>query len=58
MMVLLKYHIIKIIILENVSRQRYFYELQSEYFETMILESPEKAMIKVNKLIKNNNTNE
>ena len=48
----------KIIIPENVSRQRYFYELQSEYFETMILESPEKAMIKVNKLIKNNNANE
>lgn len=42
----------KIIIPKNVvSRQRYFYDLQFEYFETMILESPEKAKEKVNKLI-------
>ncbi len=43
----------KIIILKNVaSRQRYFYDLQSEYFETMIFESPLKAKEKVNRLIK------
>ena len=43
----------KIIIPQNVaSRQRYFYDLQSEYFETMIFESPEKAKEKVNRLIK------
>lgn len=43
----------KIIFPQNVaSRQRYFYELQSEYFETMIFESPEEAMKKVNRLIK------
>ena len=42
----------KIIIPKNVvSRQRYFYDLQFDYFETMILESPEKAKEKVNKLI-------
>ena len=43
----------KIIIPQNVvSRQRYFYDLQSEYFETMIFESPEKAKEKVNRLIR------
>ena len=42
----------KIIIPQNVvSRQRYFYDLQSEYFETMVFESPEKAKEKVNRLI-------
>ena len=43
----------KIIVPQNVvSRQRYFYDLQSEYFEAMILESPERAKKIVNKLIK------
>lgn len=43
----------KIIIPKNVaSRERYFYELQSEYFETMVLKSPEEAKEKVNRLIK------
>lgn len=43
----------KIIIPQNVtSKQGYFYDLQSEYFETMIFESPEKAKEKVNRLIK------
>ena len=43
----------KVIIPQNVaSRQRYFYDLQSEYFKTMIFESPEKAKEKVYKLIK------
>lgn len=43
----------KIIVPQNVaSRQRYFYDLQREYFETMISESPEKAKEKVNKLIR------
>ena len=43
----------KIIVPQNVvSRQRHFYDLQSEYFETMIFESPEKTKEKVNRLIK------
>lgn len=43
----------KIIVPQNVvSRQRYFYDLQREYFETMVFESPEKAKEKVNKLIR------
>lgn len=43
----------KIIVPQNVaSRQRYFYDLQREYFETMISESPEKAKEKVKKLIR------
>lgn len=43
----------KIIVPQNVvSRQRYFYDLQREYFETMINESPEKAKEKVLKRIK------
>ena len=43
----------KIIIPQNVAnRQRYFYNLQYEYFETMIFESPEKAKEKIIKLIK------
>lgn len=43
----------KIIFPQNVvSREAYFYKLQAEYFETMILESPEIASIKINKLIK------
>ena len=44
----------KIIIPQNVvSRQKYFYDLQSEYFETMVFESSEKAKEKINRLIKN-----
>jgi len=44
----------KIIIPQNVAnKQRYFYNLQSEYFETMIFESPEKEKEKINRLIKN-----
>ena len=43
----------KIIIPQNVAnRQRYFYNLQSKYFETMIFESPEKAKEKIIRLIK------
>lgn len=43
----------KIIIPQNVvNRQRYFYDLQREYFEAMIFESPEKAKEKVNRLIR------
>lgn len=43
----------KIIFPQNVvSREAYFYKLQAEYFETMILESPEIASKKINKLIK------
>ena len=43
----------KIIIPQNVvNRQRYFYNLQSKYFETMIFESPEKAKEKIIRLIK------
>ena len=38
---------------QNVAnKQRYFYNLQSEYFETMVFESPEKAKEKVNRLIR------
>ena len=40
----------KIIIPHNVlSRERYFYDLKNEYFETMILESQEKALEKIKK---------
>ena len=43
----------KIIIPQNIAnRQRYFYNLQSKYFETMIFESPEKAKEKIIRLIK------
>ena len=43
----------KIIFPQNVAnKQRYFYDLQSEYFETMVFESPEKAKEKVNRLIR------
>lgn len=43
----------KIIVSQNVlSRNEYFYKLQSEYFETMVLESAEIAKEKINKLIK------
>ena len=43
----------KIIYPKNVlSREKYFYDVQSEYFETMVLESPEKAVNKINRLIK------
>ena len=44
----------RIIILQNVAnKEKYFYKLQSEYFETIIFESLEAANIKINKLIKN-----
>ena len=43
----------KIIIPHNVLFiEKYFYKLQTEYFKTMILESPELANEKINKLIK------
>lgn len=43
----------KIVFPQNViSRQRYFYELQSEYFEAIIFKSLEEANQKINKLIK------
>lgn len=43
----------KIIIPQNVvSRKIYFHDLQSEYFETMIFDSPERAKEKVNRLIR------
>lgn len=43
----------KVIFPKNIaSRQRYFYDLQSEYFETMIFESPEIAKERIYKLIK------
>lgn len=43
----------KIIIPENVfSRDSYFYKLQEEYYKTAILESEDKAIEKVNKLVK------
>lgn len=43
----------KVIFPQNVvSRQRYFYDLQLEYFKTMIFESPEKAEEKINSLIR------
>lgn len=45
-----------IIFLKNViNRERHFYDLQDEYFETLILESEEKAIQKINKLVKNMN---
>lgn len=43
----------KIIVPKNVlNREKYFYKLQKEYFEIMILDSPESALSKINKLIK------
>ena len=43
----------KIIVPQNVvSSQKYFYDLQREYFETMVSESPLKAKEKVNRLIR------
>ena len=43
----------KIIVPQNVvSSQKYFYDLQREYFETMVFESPLKAKEKVNRLIR------
>lgn len=43
----------KIIYPKNVaSKYRYFYELQIEYFKTMILETPEKANNKIKELVK------
>lgn len=42
----------KIIIPKNVvSREKYFYELQHEYFETIVLKSEEEAKKLINKLI-------
>ena len=38
-----------------INRKSYFYDLQDEYFETLILESEEKAIQKINKLVKNMN---
>ena len=44
----------KIIVPKNViSRESYFYDLQEEYYETVILESEDKAIEKINKLVKN-----
>ena len=43
----------KVIIPRNVkSNERYFYDLQSEYFETMILKSPEEANQNIKRLLK------
>ena len=43
----------KIIIPPSViSGTKYFYNIQFEYFKTMILESPKVAKRKINKLIK------
>ena len=43
----------KIIFPKNVvSRESYFYDLQEEYYETAILESEDKAIEKINKLVK------
>ena len=42
----------KVIIPKNVvSREKYFYKLQLEYFETMILKSPEEAKQKIKRLL-------
>lgn len=35
-----------------LNRYKYFYNLQKEYFETMILKSPDEANMMVNKLVK------
>ena len=44
----------KVIFPQNtINKERYFYDLQIDYLETMILESPEKAYEKINKLINN-----
>lgn len=43
----------KIIVPKNViSRESYFYDLQEEYYETVILESEDKAIERINKLVK------
>lgn len=43
----------KIIIPNNITnKQKYFYDLQFEYFKTIVFESPEKAYEKINKLLK------
>jgi len=43
----------KIIIPQNaINREKYFYDLRSEYFETMVLKSPEEARENIKKLIK------
>ena len=45
-----------IIIPQNVTnRERYFYELQLEYFRTAILKSPEEAFQNIQRILKNNN---
>ena len=43
----------RVIIPRNVkSNERYFYDLQAEYFETMILKSPEEASQNIKRLLK------
>lgn len=39
----------------NFNREAYFYDLQDEYFTTVILESEEKAISKIKQLVKKNN---
>ena len=36
---------------DAVSNERYFYDLQNEYFEAMILKTPEEAEAMINKLV-------
>ena len=46
----------KIIIPQNVgSKERYFYELQLEYFKTVIFKSPEEAFQNIKKLVRKPN---
>ena len=43
----------KIIFLKNtLFKEKYFYDLQDEYYETAILESQEEAINKINKLVR------
>ncbi len=44
-----------VIFSERFDKEAYFYDLQDEYFTTVILESEEKAMSKIKKLVKKNN---
>ena len=39
----------------SFNREAYFYDLQDEYFTTVILESEEKAISKIKQLVKKNN---
>ena len=41
----------KVIYPKKFNREAYFYDLQDEYFTTVILESEEKAMSKIKKLV-------